>query len=156
MVLAERRQSLASSSLRARSPDPIQPSSLREPGAQDPKVSWVRSSGSLGQPHGGDRSHRLCPRQTATAIRLQRQGLGRGLLPPQGLSLVSGKPWPGLQSLAGHRSCLSPEPHTPPKFTCWPQRAPGRRPGSTSYLTFCLRTTTQPTVGSTCPLTAAQ
>ena len=39
VVLAERRQSSASGSLRARAADPVQQSSLREPGAQDPASS---------------------------------------------------------------------------------------------------------------------
>ena len=79
-VLAQRRQISVGSSFRARFPHPAQLSSLREPGTQ-PKWRLVFS----GCPKRETRAHRLQPIETATAIRLQRQGQGRGSLLPQGL-----------------------------------------------------------------------
>ena len=70
-------------SLRARSPDPAQLSSLREPGALDPAVPQAPWAVQVV----GARSHKLRPIQTAPACRSQRQGLGRGPSPPPGLAL---------------------------------------------------------------------
>ena len=76
-------------SLRARSPDPAQLSSLREPGAQDPTgLQAPQATQTVGA-----RSPRLCLMQTAAAVRSQRQGWGRGSLPPQGLGPASGQSW---------------------------------------------------------------
>ena len=72
----------------ARSPDPVViAEEARHP---EPRLS--------GHPTGRHRSHRLCPMQTATAIRLQRQGWGEVHLSlkdwawPVGTHLMSGTP----------------------------------------------------------------
>ena len=140
-----KRQISAGGSLRPRSPDPAQPPSLREPGAQDPTSPQAPQATQMARA----RSHRLHPMQTAAVISLQRQGWGIGSLPPQGLGPASGRPWRGLWSPAGHSP--QPVPWAPLAHplargqVSW--RAPGRRLGSVSYLTLCLTTTTPPTVG---------
>ena len=80
-ALAERRQSSAGSSFRARFPRPAQLSSPREPRAQP---SWP--SGSSGYPDGGDQVSQTVTR-TAIAGSLQRQACARGSPLPQGLGL---------------------------------------------------------------------
>ena len=67
-VLAKRRQISVGGSLRARSPDPAQLSSLREPGTQDPTGPQAPQAAQMA----GARSRRLCPMQTAAAIRSWR------------------------------------------------------------------------------------
>ena len=66
-------------SLKARSSDPAQLSSLREPGAQEPPLPQAPQAVQMV----GARSHKLHPIQAATAIRSQRRGWGRESLPPQ-------------------------------------------------------------------------
>ena len=84
-----KRQISVGGSLRARSPDTAQLSSLREPGAQDPAGPQAPQAAQTV----GPRCPRLCPMQTAAAIRLQRQGWGRGSRPPQSLGPASGRSW---------------------------------------------------------------
>ena len=79
-VLAKRRQISVGNSFRARFPYPAQLSSLRKPGIQP-----NRPSVSSGCPKWKTRSHRPQLTQTATAIRSQRKGWGRGSPLPQGL-----------------------------------------------------------------------
>ena len=111
--------------------DPLGPgpqtqlSSLKEPGTQDP----------------GSQATQLCPMQTTTAIRLQRQHWGE-----VHLSLKDWA-WPvgGLGEGSGAPRDL--------QLICSPKA--GRRPGSTSYLTLCWTPTTLTTAGLTDPLTVA-
>ena len=63
LVLAKRRLISAGSSLRAKSPKSAQPTSLREPGTQDPAGLQAPQAARTA----GTRSHRLHPRQTATS-----------------------------------------------------------------------------------------
>ena len=79
-VLGKRRQISVGNSFRARFPYPAQLSSLRKPGIQP---NWP--SVSSGCPKWKTRSHRPQLTQTATAIRSQRKGWGRGSPLPQGL-----------------------------------------------------------------------
>ena len=50
--------------------------------------------------------HGLWPMNTATAIRLQRRGWGRGSLLPWSLGPASGQPLQGLRSSSGHSPSL--------------------------------------------------
>ena len=84
----------AGGSLRARSPDPIQPSFLREPATQGP--TSPQTTLSQGKE---SRFLRRWHVQTAAAMRLQRQGWGRGSLLTQGLCPASVQPWWGLWNL---------------------------------------------------------
>ena len=128
-----KRQISDGGSLRARSPDPAQLSSLREPGAQGPAGPQApRAAQTVGA-----RSPRLCPMQTAAAIRSQRRGWGRGSPQPQGLGPARGRAWRGSAALQGTPpACsLGPPARLPARGrVSW--RAPGRRPGSASYLTL--------------------
>ena len=127
-ILAERRQISAGSSLKVRSPEPAQLSSLRDPGAHDSTGPQALQGA---QTVGG----RLHPVRTAAAIRWWEWQTGSP--PPQGLGPTSGQLWWGLWIPAGHV----------PQFIPWAPRsltdlrpdeleAPRRRPGSTSYLTL--------------------
>ena len=134
-----KRQISVGGSFRARSPDPAQLSTLREPGAQDPTDPQAPQAAQTV----GARSPRLCPMQTAAAIRSHRQGWGRGSPPPQGLGLglAGGRSWRGPWSPAGHSPSLFPGPPSPPLTrgqVSW--RALGRRPGSASCLAPYLMT----------------
>ena len=102
--LAKRRQISVGGSLRARSPDPAQLSSLREPGTQDPTGPQAPQATQTARA----RSHRLCPTQTTVAMRSQRRAWGRGSPPHQGLGPASGRSWWGLWSPAGHTPSLFP------------------------------------------------
>ena len=121
-VLEKRRQISVGSSLPARSPDPAQKLSwLREPDAQDPSGPRLlrppRLAGEVSG-KGVGRSHRLCPRQAAVAVKSQGQGWGRGSPLSQGLNPASGWPWRGLWSHAGD----SPQfVLKPPQLTRWPK-----------------------------------
>ena len=109
-----KRQISVSGSLRARSPDPAQLSSLGEPGTQaptGPQAPWATQTV-------GARSPRLCPTQTAAAIKSQRQGWGRGSPPCQGLGPASGRSGRGLWRPAGHTPSVSPGP---PQLTHQPK-----------------------------------
>ena len=106
-VLAKRRQISGGGSFRARFPHPAQLSSLRELGAQ---LNWP--SVSSGPPKGGTRSHGLWPRQTASAIRLQRQVWGKGS-PKAWTTASEGLSW-GLWSPAGHSPSLFSGPSCSP------------------------------------------
>ena len=93
----------------------------------------------------GTRSHWLCPMQTATAIRLPRWGWGRGSPQPHSLGPASGHSWQELWSPTAHSPELVPVSAPTVQLLAQGQvshRVPGRRPGSTSYLTLHLTTTT--------------
>ena len=111
MVLAERRQSSASGSLRARSPDPVQLSSLRELGAQDPTGSQA-----LQATHTGGAS----PADTGPGRRpllLGHRGEGKG---HRHL-----KAWAG--PVGGHRELCVPAGHSLPSVRWAPRSPTGRR-----------------------------
>ena len=119
----------------------ICPADIAE-GARHPGPSWPS-----GCQYNRTRSHRLHPRQTATAIRSQRQGWGGDSPPIQGLSRVSGRPWRELWSPARH----SPQPvHRRVWGVSW--KSLWRRVGSASF-TLRLKTTTPGTAGWMEPLT---
>ena len=95
----------------------------------------------------GTRSCWLRPMQMATAIRLPRQGWGRGSPQPHSLGPTSGQPWQELWSPTAHSPQLVPVSAPTVQLLAHGQvscRVLGRRPGSTSYLTLHLRTTTPP------------
>ncbi|XP_026938903.1 uncharacterized protein [Sagmatias obliquidens] len=128
-----KRQISVAGSLRARSPDPAQPSSLREPGAQDPAGPQASR---VAQMQAG--LHGLRPMETATTIRSQSWGWGRGSLLLQGLGPARGLLWPGLQSPAGHS--LPPVPGVPQLARQPEARGPGGprgEPRSASHHTVC-------------------
>ncbi|XP_029079381.1 collagen alpha-1(XXVIII) chain-like [Monodon monoceros] len=128
-----KRQISVAGSLRARSPDPTQPSSLREPGAQDPAGPQASR---VAQMQAG--LHGLRPMETATTIRSQSWGWGRGSLLLQGLGPARGLLWPGLRSPAGHS--LPPVPGVPQLARQPEARGPGGargEPRSASHHTVC-------------------
>ena len=135
------RQISAGGALSARSPDHAQPSSLREPGAQEPAGPQAPQATQTGA---GSRG--LRPMETAAGIRPQRWEWGRGSLLLQGLSPASGRPWRGLWSSAGHVPSLSLGlPAQPPARGRRAWGAPERRPRSASHCTLLrgpLRVTT--------------
>ena len=65
--------------------------------------------------------HGLRPMETATIIKTQMWGLGRGSLLLQGLDPVSWQPWWRLWISAGYRP--QPIPGAPPHSLAWGQRA---------------------------------
>ena len=148
--LAERRQISAGSSLRTKSPGPTQPSSLTEPGTQDPtgpqppQAAQRVGAGPTNQVpgrqlpplgcRGGEREEvHHCLKAWAWPV----GGLGEGCGDQQTTASVCSLDPPGQLPAISHVS--------------W--RAPGRRPGATSYLT--LQSTT-PLAKWNSPLTVAQ
>ena len=131
-----KRQISAAGSLRAKAPDPVQLSLPREADVQDPDG-----------PEAPQAMLQQGPAQTVSlqrtaVIRSQRWGWGERhsrfkaqARPVEGL----GEGW----SPAGHS--LQPVPKVP-NSPAGRRLAPGRRPGSASYLTLLLTTTTPPTV----------
>ena len=145
------RQLSAGGTLRARSPDPAQPSPLREPDAQDPAGPQAPKAAQTGAG-----VLRLGPLETATVIRSQRWGEGRGSLPPQGLGPASARPRRGLWNPAGHSPQPAPGPPSSPTGPR-PQGLEGPRDNAENRLSprSAPRTTTRPAAGKTRPLTAS-
>ena len=128
-VLAKRRQLSVGGSLRAGFPADI---TGRD---RCPGPNWP--SGSTGHPHRRGRFCKLLHRQMAAPIRWQRQRLGRGSLPPQGLRPASSG---ALQDRAfslfpGHPSSLT-------DLMLDELKSPGERARVNSYRTLWLGTTT--------------
>ena len=108
-VLAERRQGSSGGSLRARSPDSVQVSWPREPGAQDQTGPQVPQDAQMAGARSID-----CILQTATAMRSQRQKWGSKSSLSQGLGLASGWPCEGSGALQDRASSLFPGPSNLP------------------------------------------
>ena len=122
----------AGGSLRARSPDPVQPPSLRKLGAQDatsaqaPQAAWMAGEGRAG-PADADPGRRPLP----WGCRCRGEGHLKAWAWPVGGT------WWGLWSLqdTAPNLFLGPSVHLPAGGQMsW--RAPGRGPGSASYLTL--------------------
>ena len=109
-----RRHISVGGSLRARSPDPAQVSSLREQSAQDATSPQVPQAPQTV----GARAHRLCPLRTATAIR-SAVGMGKGFTTASRPGpRPGGGPSEGSGALQDTTPSLFPGP---PQHTCWPE-----------------------------------
>ena len=139
-VLANRRQSSAASSLRARSPDSAQLSSLREPGAQP---NWP--SGSSGHPKGREQVPQTVTQADCHSCQVAATGTGERFT-------AASRPGPRL--VEGHSegfgalhdtvpSLLSGPPPSSPAGPRWGElEGFQEKPGFASYLTLHLTTTT--------------
>lgn len=118
-------------SLRARSPDPAQLSSLKEPGALEPPLPQTPQAVQVV----GARSHELHPIQAATAIRSQRRGWGRESLPPQAWLCQCVALTRVLCPCRTHASVCSLGPPVIHGWVSWRLQGGGRDPPLTSLCT---------------------
>ena len=116
-------------------PRPYPAASPRTPGARDPKVSWVRSSGPRGQPHGAAGLTDCVPGRQSAPSSLRGRGRGEAHCHLRALAWSVGSLGQGSGALQDADPARPRAPHpSPALLLVLGQRAPGRRPGSASYL----------------------
>ena len=136
-VLVKRRQISAGGSLRARSPDPAQLSSMREPSALDPPGPQAPQAAQMA----GASAHRLAPCRPPLLLVGTGRGRGEVHCSPQAWARPVGGPGQGSGALQNTAPSLFPGP---PRSSSSPRLGelecppPRQRLESASYLTLHL------------------